>query len=118
MKDPGLVGRTIDALRGNPDIDYASTFIKPTFPEGLDCEAMRTTVLERAHREAKLPSEREHVTPYVWKHPYLFRLHSVEQARDLVLDDLVYSRGCGLVFALSVLLLGAPLRGLGKLQIV
>ena len=57
LKDPGLVGRTIDALRANPDVDYASTFLKP--------------------------SEREHVTPYVWKNPQLFRLHSVEQARDL-----------------------------------
>ena len=83
LKDPGLVGRTIDALRANPDVDYASTFLKPTFPEGLDCEVMRTSVLERVHHEAKLPSEREHVTPYVWKNPQLFRLHSVEQARDL-----------------------------------
>jgi spore coat polysaccharide biosynthesis protein SpsF len=83
LKDPGLVDRTITALRSNAKVDYASTFIRPTFPEGLDCEVMRTSVLERAHREATLPSEREHVTPYIWKNPHLFSLYSVEQDRDL-----------------------------------
>ncbi|MEN9479186.1 MAG: hypothetical protein RLZZ298_581 [Pseudomonadota bacterium] len=83
LKDPGLIARTIDAVCGNPAIDYASTFIHATFPEGLDCEAMRIQTLERAHREAKLLSEREHVTPYIWKNPQVFNLFSVEQEEDL-----------------------------------
>jgi spore coat polysaccharide biosynthesis protein SpsF len=82
LKDPGLVSRTIQALREHPEVDYVSTFIKPTFPEGLDVEAMRIEALERAHAEARLPSEREHVTPYLWKNPDLFKLLSIEQDRD------------------------------------
>jgi len=39
--------------------------------------------LERAWLEARLPSEREHVTPYIWKHPELFRLGSVQHSEDL-----------------------------------
>jgi glutamate-1-semialdehyde aminotransferase len=39
--------------------------------------------LERAWREARLKSEREHVTPYIWKHPSLFRLANVRNERDL-----------------------------------
>jgi spore coat polysaccharide biosynthesis protein SpsF len=83
LKDPALIARTIDALRAEPAADYASTSIRPTFPEGLDCEAMRIGALERAHRNATLPSEREHVTSYIWTHPDLFRILSVEQERDL-----------------------------------
>jgi spore coat polysaccharide biosynthesis protein SpsF (cytidylyltransferase family) len=39
--------------------------------------------LERAWTEAKLPSEREHVTPYIWNHPELFKIETVNYERDL-----------------------------------
>jgi hypothetical protein len=39
--------------------------------------------LARAWQEARLKSEREHVTPYISKHPELFRLGSVKHAEDL-----------------------------------
>jgi spore coat polysaccharide biosynthesis protein SpsF len=38
-----------------------------TWPRGLDTEAMRFAALERAHREARLPYQREHVTPYIYE---------------------------------------------------
>ena len=44
------------------------------FPDGLDCSVYSMTALERAWREAKLPSEREHVGPYIEKHPELFKV--------------------------------------------
>jgi spore coat polysaccharide biosynthesis protein SpsF len=83
LKDPGIVAKTIDVLRESPYVEYASTFVRPTFPEGMECEAMRIGVLERAHRNARLASEREHVTPYIWKNPHLFSIYSIEQERDL-----------------------------------
>lgn len=83
LKDPGLISQTIRVLQDDPAVDYASTSLRPSYPEGLDVEVLRTRVLECAFHEARLPSEREHVTPYVWKNPQRFRLHSVEQARDL-----------------------------------
>ena len=83
LKDPGLMSTAIRVLLEHPEIDYASTSLRPTYPEGLDVEVFRTAALVRAHHEAKLPSEREHVTPYVWKNPQRFRLHSVEQSHDL-----------------------------------
>lgn len=54
--------------------DYASNCIPPTFPDGLDVEVMRFACLEQAHRESQLPSEREHVTPFLYTHPERFRL--------------------------------------------
>jgi spore coat polysaccharide biosynthesis protein SpsF len=44
------------------------------FPDGLDCTVFSFAALERTWREATLKSEREHVGPYVEKHPELFKL--------------------------------------------
>jgi spore coat polysaccharide biosynthesis protein SpsF (cytidylyltransferase family) len=59
------------------DADYSSNTQPPSFPHGLDAEVARWTAFECVHREARLPSEREHVTPYLYRHPELFRLNPV-----------------------------------------
>lgn len=51
-------------------VDYGRS--PSTYPEGLDTEVFTFAALERAWKEAKLPSEREHVTPYLYTHPELF----------------------------------------------
>jgi spore coat polysaccharide biosynthesis protein SpsF len=43
------------------------------FPDGLDCVLYSRHALETAWREASLPEEREHVQPYMDKHPEIFR---------------------------------------------
>ena len=59
------------------DFDYTSNALgELTFPNGLDVEVVRFACLERAWREARLPSEREHVMPFFYNHPELFRLGS------------------------------------------
>ena len=83
LKDPGIMSAVVNVMRSHPTVDYCSTSLRPTFPEGLDVEAFRPQALERAHLEATKPSEREHVTPYIWKNPHLFTLYSFEQERDL-----------------------------------
>lgn len=45
--------------------DYVSNTLIPTFPDGVDCECFKFAALEKAYKEAKLQSEREHVTPYI-----------------------------------------------------
>ena len=63
--------------------DYASNTIKPTFPDGLDAEVMRLECMEAAWREAMLPSEREHVTPFIYNRPERFRLGDFRRESDL-----------------------------------
>ena len=45
--------------------DYVSNTINPTFPDGLDVEVFSFSVLEKMWINAKLPSEREHVTQFI-----------------------------------------------------
>jgi len=74
--DPDVVDRVVHAfLDARPD--YASNTLKRTWPRGLDTEVFTAAALARAYREARLPHEREHVTPYFYGHPQRFRLQSV-----------------------------------------
>jgi len=47
------------------DFDYISNISPPSFPDGLDTEVFSFDALERASKEAKLVSDREHVTSYI-----------------------------------------------------
>ena len=44
-------------------------------PYGAGVESIASEALLRAEREAKTEAEREHVCPYLYGHPELFRLH-------------------------------------------
>ncbi len=48
------------------DYDYVHTDPKQ-FPDGLDTEVMKFSVLEKTFKEAELKSEREHVTSHIWE---------------------------------------------------
>ena len=52
--------------------DYACYF---GLPHGAGVESVASEALQRAEREAKDPAEREHVCPYLYRHPEFFRLH-------------------------------------------
>lgn len=74
LKDPSIIQKAIELCKSLPEVDYVSNTLEPSYPEGLDIEVFRYHALERAATEATLPSEREHVTPYIWKHPEQFML--------------------------------------------
>lgn len=81
LTDPVIVDGIIEfALDG--DYDFASNAMRRTFPTGLDASIMKLRCLEEAWREAKLPSEREHVTPFIYYRPGRYRLGKFAQATD------------------------------------
>ncbi len=64
--------------------DYVSNVRPPTFPDGLDVEVFSFKALEKAWEEAKLKSEREHVTVYIASHPEIFKIGNlVRNGNDL-----------------------------------
>jgi len=75
LTDPEVLAALIARYRGGDRIDYASTsHPRPTFPLGISAEIVRFDVLERAWREDDNPAWREHVTPYIYRHPEMFRI--------------------------------------------
>jgi glutamate-1-semialdehyde 2,1-aminomutase len=62
--DPAVAGQAI-RLRHVTGADYASNVDPQTWPDGLDCEVVTAKALLAAAAEAKRPSDREHVTPFV-----------------------------------------------------
>jgi spore coat polysaccharide biosynthesis protein SpsF len=82
LLDPTIIDRVIGVFCEG-DFDYVSNTLECTYPDGLDTEVFSFAVLERAWREARLKSEREHVTSYIYKHPEVFRCGGVKHAEDL-----------------------------------
>lgn len=82
LLDPALVAYALDLFEEG-SFDYLSNAIERTYPRGMDIELFSTQALLRAYHEAVAPEEREHVTPYLWRRPELFRLGQFRQERDL-----------------------------------
>lgn len=72
--DSEVIDATIDfCLKG--EYDYAANCRPPyTFPDGFDTEVFRFSALEIAWKEATLPSQREHVMPFIRKYPERFKI--------------------------------------------
>lgn len=84
MLDPKIAGLVLSRfVHADGSWDYASNVHPPTFPDGLDTEVFSFAALEQAWHQARKPSEREHVTPYIWKHPEQFSLTNISHSCDL-----------------------------------
>ncbi|MDD5738618.1 MAG: glycosyltransferase family protein [Candidatus Pacebacteria bacterium] len=64
--------------------DYVSNVRPPTFPDGMDVEMFSFKALEESHQNAKLKSEREHVSLYIANHPEIFKIGNlIRNGNDL-----------------------------------
>ena len=82
LKDPVVISHAINLLLDQPELEYVSNTIKPTYPEGIDVEVFTFKALKRAFKLAEKKSDLEHVTPYIWKNPQEFRIHNFESSID------------------------------------
>ena len=70
--DPKIVDNVIELFL-NSNCDYMSTEYPKTYPLGFAVEVFNFKSLEEAWTEAILPSEREHVTPFLHKNKNKFK---------------------------------------------
>jgi len=82
--DAGVVDRVIEAFLASPGgaYDYTSNCYERTYPRGMDTEVFSIAALKEANERAALPSEREHVTPYIITRPERFRMTNVAYFSD------------------------------------
>jgi len=82
LADPAIIDRVIK-LHLKHGYDYTSNTLPPTWPDGMDVEIFRFSCLKEAAKEAKLPSEREHVTPFIQNRPQQYALGNLSNKKDL-----------------------------------
>jgi len=78
--DPNVVDTVITYyFRGNYDFCY----LGGEFPTGLDVTVFSYPTLKKAWEKTGRLSDREHITPYMQKHPELFRIGCLELFKGL-----------------------------------
>ena len=84
--DGNIVDDVIEKyLSGNYDFvgNLAPEYFSPrTYPDGLGVEVFSSELLADAQLNAKKPSEREHVTFYMWMQPEKYNLHRLDYKND------------------------------------
>jgi spore coat polysaccharide biosynthesis protein SpsF len=81
--DPGIIDMVVRRfLSANGSLDLVSNDGE-SYPDGLDAGIYSFRVLEKIYREASLPSDREHITPYIWNHPELFSVEVIPCSDNL-----------------------------------
>ena len=74
------------------DFDFVSNNLTRTYPIGIDTEVFSFNTLEKAWKEAKLPSEREHVTPFMKKNNKIFKIYNLENSKKIPIYRLTIDR--------------------------
>lgn len=80
--DPKIIDKVI-RLHLKEKAGYTSNTLEETFPDGEDVEIFTFEALNKAWQNAKLLSEREHVTPYIKKRPKIFGIRNLECDKNL-----------------------------------
>lgn len=82
LTSPAVTDRVIEHFWAS-GADYASNTMRPTYPDGLDVEVVKSEVLRQVAAEATDPPEREHVTLGVYRRHGRYRIENVVGELDL-----------------------------------
>lgn len=85
--DAEIMDKFIQAHLTNK-VDYTQRSASKPFAHGLDVEVFSFWSLEKAHWEARLEPEREHVTPYIYNNPAIFKILKIEAPDNMSFPDL------------------------------
>jgi spore coat polysaccharide biosynthesis protein SpsF len=85
--DPRLVDFMVDYYLIEK-VDYVTIDVDKYFPRGLDAEIFSFETLKIVNMDAHQDYEREHVTPYIYGHPELFKIKFLEAEKKLTRPEL------------------------------
>jgi spore coat polysaccharide biosynthesis protein SpsF len=80
--DPNIIDTVINENENNK-CDCTTNTINRTFPYGTEVEIFSFESLEKAWKNAKKPSEREHVTPFIYNPKNKFILNNIENEKNI-----------------------------------
>lgn len=81
FKEPALIDAVVNKLI-DENLDYATNNFPPSWPEGLDCEAFKFSILKESEESTNNPFEREHVTQYIYHNPQKFKIGNVSSDKN------------------------------------
>jgi len=80
--DPIITDQVIQKFN-ELNYDYVCNTQPRTFPQGTETEVFSFSALEQIWKQAVLPSELEHVTPYFYTHKEDFTMFNVQNSNNL-----------------------------------
>ena len=81
IASPSVIDQVIAGFRAG-DYDYFSNTLQPTFPDGLDAEVARSSVLTWVNSNSTDGHEHEHVTLGVYRRPDRFRVGNLASEKN------------------------------------
>jgi spore coat polysaccharide biosynthesis protein SpsF len=79
--DPNIIDMMINEYE-NKKVDYLTNTLERTFPYGTEVEIFSSKILENTWKNAKKPSEREHVTPFIRDPKNKFVLMNIKNSEN------------------------------------
>lgn len=81
LLDQRVVDRAVELFREG-DFDLVTNVFPSTFPSGQSVEVVDAATYATIYPEFEDPYEREHVTPFFYRHPERFRIENFTRAED------------------------------------
>lgn len=89
--DPKLIDEVVDfAIKTN--YDYVSNTLEEKFPDGQDIEVIKSEALKISWEKSILKSDREHVTPFIWRNSTFFGKKIFSSKNFSFCEDLSFIR--------------------------
>lgn len=84
LMDPAIIDKIVETFNHNKYDLVCNNFPLPrTYPDGMNVEVFSRRILDEIHKSAKKPSDREHVTFFIWMHPEKYSFYRVDYEKDL-----------------------------------
>ncbi|MGP4060596.1 cytidylyltransferase domain-containing protein [Halobacillus sp. H74] len=81
--DPEVIDQVVDYyVKNHYRYDYGSNTEMRSYPRGMDTSIFSFKALEQACREARLPFDREHVTPFIIRNEQRFPSFHITYSQD------------------------------------
>ena len=72
LVDPNLVSQCIDIFLNN-NCDYLNNLVFPGFPQGMNCQVYKSSILKKSYKLVNKIEDYEHVTSHILRNSKLFK---------------------------------------------
>ncbi|MFL2507990.1 MAG: cytidylyltransferase domain-containing protein [Candidatus Pseudothioglobus sp.] len=82
LLDPLILDEMLELYFENGPYDYVSNTLNQTYPLGMNIEIFPFKILNFLNQNCIKEYEREHVTPYIYTHPKMFKIYKKQLGKD------------------------------------